>query len=160
MEDESGGQDLDSSSEEKPLTFAELADKLCPQYMSIGVSYHEYWYGDYTQLDHYRQAFEMRQKREGELANYNAWLRGAYVYDALCMVSPILRAFPAKNAKPVPYHNEPYGMKQKDGESGEAAQKGTKTEKELQKIRATNASAKFAAFAIQWNKRFESKEGR
>ena len=87
MEGESG---LESSSESvRWLTFAELADELCPQYMSMGVPYDEYWYGDYTQLEHYQKAFELRRER----ANYDAWLQGAYMYDALCMVSPVLNAF-------------------------------------------------------------------
>lgn len=117
MEDESGGQDLDSSSEEKPLTFAELADKLCPQYMSIGVSYHEYWYGDYTQLAHYRKAFELQRER----ANYDAWLQGAYIYDAFCLASPLLHAFAKKGTKPIPYMDKPYEVKKRaDPETAKA----------------------------------------
>lgn len=139
MEDESG---LDSPSEEKWITFAELADELCPQYMSIGVPYKEYWHGDYTQLDHYRRAFEMQRDR----ANYDAWLQGGYIYDALCFVAPILRAFPARNARPTPYHKEPYGAKQK-------------VEKTSGNTEAAVGAAKFHAFASQFNKKFAEKSG-
>ena len=35
--------------------------------------------------------------------NYAAWLQGAYIYDALCAVSPILHAFAKGGTKPIPY---------------------------------------------------------
>lgn len=152
MEGESGRQDLDSPSDVKWLTFAELADELCPQYMSIGVSFQEYWHGDYTQLAYYAKAFEVQRER----ANYDAWLQGAYVYDALCMASPILRAFAKSGTKPTPYHKEPYGMKLDEASTGAPEKKQTKTNEEIQ---ALNASAKFASFMTQWNKRFESQGG-
>ena len=150
MEGESG---LGSPSETvRLLTFAELADELCPQYMSIGVPYREYWYGDYTQLEYYARAFEFQRER----MNYGAWLQGAYIYDALCMVQPILHANAKRGARPVPYHKEPYGVN--GGETG-ATDKPTKTAEEIQAIQATNASAKFSSFATQWNRRFESEGG-
>lgn len=105
MEEESG--ELNSSSGEKPLTFADFADDACAHYMLMGISYHEYWHGNYAQLAVVRKAYEMQQER----ANYQAWLQGAYVYDALCMVSPVLNAFAKTGAKPVPYHKTPYGQK-------------------------------------------------
>jgi len=150
MEDESG---LGSSSEnEKLLTFAEAADEQCPFYMSIGVPRHEYWHGDYTQLADYRKAHELRRER----ANQDAWLQGAYIYDALCAVSPVLNAFAKRGTKPLPYHKEPYGMKLDEASTDAPEKKQTKTNEEIQ---ALNASAKFASFMTQWNKRFESQGG-
>jgi hypothetical protein len=137
------------------LTFAELADEMCPQYMSIGVPYHEYWHGDYTQLAHYREAFELQRERR----NYDAWLQGAYFYDALCMASPLLHAFAKNGTKPTPYHERPYGAKASGSGAAADGKKQKKTDKEIQDIQALNASAKFASFMTQWNKRFESKGG-
>ena len=155
MEDESGRQDLDSPSDVKWLTFAELADELCPTYMSMGVPRNEYWHGDYTQLAEYRKSFEIQRER----ANYDAWLQGAYVYDALCMTSPIQHAFAKSGTKPVPYHKEPYGAKSSDSGMAADGEKPKKTDKEIQDIQALNASAKFASFMTQWNKRFDSEGG-
>ncbi len=153
MESESG---LDSPSESaRLLTFSELADELCPQYMSIGVPHNEYWHGDYTQLEHYRKAFELRRER----ANYDAWLQGAYMYDALCMVSPVMNAFAKRGTKPTPYHKEPYGAHLGDETDRGGGGKPAKTEQEIQEIQALNASAKFASFMTQWNKRFDSEGG-
>jgi len=134
------------------LTFAEAADEQCPFYMSIGVPRHEYWHGDYTQLAEYRKSFEIQRER----ANYDAWLQGAYIYDALCAVSPVLNAFAKRGTKPMPYHKEPYGMNLDEASTDAPEKKQTKTNEEIQ---ALNASAKFASFMTQWNKRFESKGG-
>jgi hypothetical protein len=153
VEDESG---LGSPSEnEKLLTFAEAADEQCPFYMSIGVPRHEYWHGDYTQLADYRKAHELRRER----ANHDAWLQGAYIYDALCAVSPVLNAFAKRGTKPMPYHDKPYSVASENLNNKVSESTSNKTEKELQEIQATNASAKFSSFAAQWNKQFDSKGG-
>ena len=146
MEEESG--ELDSSSTGKPLTFSEYADEMCAYYMSIGVSYDEYWHGNYAALEFRHRAFELQRER----ANYNAWLQGAYVYDAVCMTSPILHAFAKAGTKPAPYHKEPYGTKSSGSGATADSKKPKKTDKEIQDIQATNASAKFSSFAAQWNK--------
>lgn len=150
MEDE---QRISSSSTDiKPLTFAEWADELCPQYMALGVPYNEFWHGDYTQLRFYADAYRLRIDHE----NYNAWLQGAYIYDALCAVSPVLNAFAKRGTKPSPYHEKPYSMKNDAATNDTTEKKSLKTSEEIQAI---NASAKFASFMTQWNKRFESKGG-
>ena len=148
MEGESGRQGLDSSSDVQINTFAELADFMCPQYMAMGVPYHEYWHGDYTQLQFYYEAHKLRTEQE----NFNAWLQGAYIYDALCAVSPVLNANAKRGTKPMPYHKKPYSMDEDNSTS-------EKTPEELQKIHARNGAAKFASFAAQWNKRFKNKGG-
>ena len=96
------------SADARWLTFAELADELCPVYMSMGVPWNEFWHGDYTQLAAYRKAFEISRER----VNHDAWLYNAYTYDVLCMVSPVLHAFAPKGTKPMPYHRLPYGEKE------------------------------------------------
>lgn len=149
MEDESG---IGSSSDSKILTFSEWADELCVHYMAMGVPYEEYWHGDYTQLKFYRKAYDLKCEKE----SYEALRLGNYVYDALCAVSPVLHAFAKSGTKPMPYHKEPYGM---DSRGQEAEGKPAKTDKEIQEIQAHNASAKFASFMTQWNRRFEGKGG-
>ncbi len=106
MEDESG--ELGSSSTKKPTTFAEYADEMCAYYMALGVPYHEYWHGNYAQLQYYAKADELKRDRE----NWLDLRQGSYVYDALCAASPILHAFAPKGTKPHPYHKLPYGVKE------------------------------------------------
>lgn len=88
-------------------TYAEQFHEVFPYYLSIGMPYDLFWLGDSTLVRAYRKAYELNRKR----ANYDAWLQGAYLYDALCMVSPLLHAFAQKGTKPAPYHKLPYGEK-------------------------------------------------
>ena len=69
--------ELDAHS--KPLTFSEYADELCGYYMALGVPEKEYWYGDPTHLKYYVKKHEI----EIENKNYDAWLQGLYIYDAI-----------------------------------------------------------------------------
>ena len=53
----------------------------------------------------YRKASELRDKR----TNYELWLQGMYVYEALCDASPLYRfTMEKKILKPEPYAKEPY----------------------------------------------------
>lgn len=107
-----GGQGISCSSgetaESEPTEawFEKYSDELCAWYMSIGVSYDEYWYGDYTCLKYYRQAEEYRQERDNEAA----WLQGLYVYKAVGCLAPILHAFAKRGTKPEKYPEEPFAV--------------------------------------------------
>ena len=84
----------------------ELFERDLPYYISIGMSYEQYWYGDVWAIRGYREAEKIRRER----VNNELWLLGMYVYDAICRTSPILQAFAKKGTKPVPYLKKPYEM--------------------------------------------------
>ena len=71
--------------------------------MSIGMSYDDFWNGDVSMVVAYRKANELQDKRR----NQELWLQGKYVYDALCLASPLFR-FSTKPVKAEPYVKEPY----------------------------------------------------
>jgi len=121
-------------------TYTEQFYEVFPFYLSIGMTYELFWLKDATLTRYYRKAYEMQRER----ANYDAWLQGAYIYDALCAVSPVLHAFAKSGTKPIPYHKEPYGTKKSDAEN-------------TKNIDAEVGAAKFFAFASQFNKKFENK---
>lgn len=52
----------------------------------------------------FRKADRLRQKRR----DAEAWNQGAYIYDAVGRLAPVLKAFTKKGAKPAPYLKEPY----------------------------------------------------
>lgn len=89
----------------------------------------------------YRKANEIRQKRTNE----EAWLQGAYIYHALCCVSPVLHAFAKSGAKPEPYMPQPISIT-----SDEIKRK------QEQRMRA-NAEA-FGAFVKMKNAEFRKKK--
>ncbi len=91
-----------------PLTFTEQFETQCPFYLSIGMTYDEYWYGSADRVIYYRKAYKMKQKRNNDLA----WLNGRYVYDALKAIVPALRGL---SKEPVePYLEEPYPYTKED----------------------------------------------
>ena len=104
-----GDRRLDSSEEGEesrvePFSLTKIFEDLCPIYMSYGMSYDEYWYGDAYRAKFYREAFELNVRHKDE----EFWMQGMYIYDAICRVAPILHAFSKSGTKPLPYPDKPY----------------------------------------------------
>ena len=87
----------------------------------MGMSYHEYWEMDSTLVIAYRKAEEIRNDKK----NQELWLQGMYIYEALCDVAPILRAFGKKGTRPHKYAEQPYVINDK------ARKKEKKTKQKL-----------------------------
>lgn len=90
--------------------------EVCPFFISIGMTYEQFWRDDVTMTKMYLKAYEIRQKNEIEIDQWNIWKQGMYIYEALCDVSPVLHAFSKKGTKPLPYPEVPYGMEDKKKE--------------------------------------------
>lgn len=150
-----GGELVNETSLPPTPSYTDQFYELFPYYLSIGMTALEYWEGDCWLVKHYLKAHRLKQEHE----NYAAWLQGAYIYDALCAVSPALHAF-AKNPKPMPYHKKPYATEtEAETDNTGETKEIKKSEKEIKEINTINASAKFASFMTQWNKQFSAKEG-
>lgn len=105
----------DQDETEEPSSLAELFENIFPYYLSMGMTYDEFWLGRPSLARAYRKAFEMRMQRQ----NWEAWWQGMYIYDALVRVSPIFRALTKGNVKPEKYPDEPYPMTAKDAKERE-----------------------------------------
>ena len=77
-----------------PTPFGDMLDKACIYYMAMGVSYDEFWHGDYTKLKYYREAYKLKAK----MNNSEAWLQGMYFYDAVS--TALNNAFLGKGIQP------------------------------------------------------------
>lgn len=110
--DEGGSEDKsDGSSDAAPKSYTEIFLLHLPFYLSVGMSADEFWNGDVWLAKHYREAHNLRQKRENE----RLWLQGAYFYDAICAASPLIRAsFGKGEVKAMPYTKEPYPLTAKE----------------------------------------------
>ena len=115
-----------------------------PFHLSIGMTPEQYWDGDPLLAKYYRQADELKRKRK----NQELWLQGMYIYEALCDVSPILRAFAKKGTKPLPYPDHPYSITAKEIEEERKLQEKREREKARRYMEAQMAKL---------NKRFQSK---
>ena len=100
---------------EKPITLTELFDSHFPFYLSIGMTYDQFWNDDCFLVKPYRKAHELTMSRR----NQELWLQGMYFYEVMCDVAPILHAFAKNDTKPQPYSKEPYPITKADVERKE-----------------------------------------
>lgn len=98
----------------------------CPYYLTIGMTYDQYWHGDVWMVEAFRKADELRMRRKNE----EYWLLGRYVYDAIGNLSPILRSFAKKGTKPVPYMKSPYKISGDDERQETEEEKAEREEQE------------------------------
>lgn len=128
------GEESDGSS---PYSLIQVFENECPYYMAMGMSYHEFWYEDPSLTVMYRKAYELKQQE----TNTNAWVQGAYVYQAVLAIAPAMSGM--KKAKPQPYLEKPFDIA--PSKSGENA-----AERE-ERIRYEKAQAKMQAFRERVN---------
>ena len=108
----------------------------------MGMTHEQYWHGNPWLVKPYREAAKLKQQDD----NFNYWLQGKYIYDALQLVSPLLRAF-SKKPKAIPYHTEPYQFGKKKKE--EVVEK---EEREMHKMKTL-----FECMAARINKNMKNK---
>lgn len=134
----------DSLSSTPISTYTDKFNELFPHYLSLGMTEEQYWDRDSTLVVAYRKAEEIRTNRR----NQEMWLQGAYFYEALCRVSPILHAFAKKGVKPVPYLSEAYALNEKQVELRE--------EEHAKKVYG-KGKRMMEGFMASHNKKFEGK---
>ena len=93
----------------KQVFLYKIFEEVCPFFISIGMTYEQFWKQDVCITRYYKKAYEMKQKRQAEEEKWKIWEQGLYIYEAICDVSPILRTF-SKVKKPLPYPDKPYGI--------------------------------------------------
>lgn len=104
----------------------------------MGMSYDEFYRKDHTLTIAYRRAYEKKRKAKNE----ELWLMGAYVYEAVARVAPLLIPFNS-HPKAEPYLDKPYPMY--DDEEAENAQSNAVADKGMAYMLAQMAkvNAKF-----------------
>ncbi len=117
--------------------------------MSIGMSYNQFWFEDVDLTRVYLEAYRIKEKREAEEKKWIIWEQGLYIYEALCDVSPILRAF-SKAKKPLPYPSKPYGIEVFENKKTKRKRKNTKKDKELEKKKEELNLARTQIFFQNW----------
>lgn len=124
------------------FSFTDGFEKACPEFMAMGMTYDEFWNGEPERVRYYREAEEIRQKKR----DYDLWLQGRYIYDALCAVSPVLHAFAPSGTQAMDYINEPYPRTYKDF-------------KERQERQMKERAESFRAFVAAKNRERREKHG-
>jgi hypothetical protein len=75
---------------------------MCPYYMSIGMTYDEFWNQDVTMVRAFRKSYELKRRQQNE----TLWMQGLYIRDAL--LSTVGNMFSSKSDAPIEYPKEPY----------------------------------------------------
>lgn len=82
-----------------------------PYYLSLGMTYEQYWYGEPWLVRAYREAEIYRR----EQSNYDAWLQGLYFYRAVS--ASLSQAFSSKKSEQVKYMDYPIPMTKREKEA-------------------------------------------
>ena len=110
---------MDGGEQEKArpfsYTYTEQFYEHFPYYLSLGMTYEQFWESDPMLTKYYRQAEEIKNERK----NQELWLQGMYIYEALVDVSPVMTAIPKRGAKPLPYPAKPYTISEKQRKTEE-----------------------------------------
>lgn len=138
---EGAESDIDST----PYSFSEIFDIHLPQYLAMGMTVDEFYNQDCCLVRAFRKAHEIKKQQK----NYELWLQGLYIYEAMGDMSPILVAFPGKNAKPIEYPTEPYPITKK-----EMVERKLRDERRKQEMMI----AKMKAMTERFNAKFVNKE--
>ncbi len=137
-------------------------EKICPYYISIGMSYEQFWYGETSMTKAYLEAYKLKEKKETIKNKWSIWELGLYIYEALCYVSPIIRAF-SKAKKPLPYPSKPHEIDKiqsqlfNDGDDSELKKKEKEKEDKLKELENFKSQIFFKNWAKSVKKNF--KEG-
>lgn len=126
------------------LRYGDKFEELCGYYMSLGMSYHDYWDGDNCMTKYYREAEEIKRERR----NSELWLQAAYIYEALLDASPVFNPLSKKN-KPFPFRSEPIPI---------TASGSKKSEERKKKQRLENGKEAMRAMMAAINDRFKKKK--
>lgn len=77
------------------------------------MSYDEYWNKDSTLVIAYREAYQIQRDNR----NFEMWLQGRYIYDAITALSPILRTSLSKQPiKAENYVDRPYPLTKEEAD--------------------------------------------
>lgn len=111
-------------------TMKNIFEEVFPFYLSIGMTYEQFWEGQPSLVVFYRQADEINRRRR----NQEMWLQGRYIYNAIGSFAEILPAFPKKGAKVQPYLEEPFPITLLEAQEREERKKKEKMERIKQRM--------------------------
>lgn len=117
------------------LRYGDKFEELCGYYMSLGMTYHEYWDGDAAMVKYFREADDLKRERR----NSEMWLQAAYFYEALLDASPVFNPLSKKN-KPFPFRSEPIPITTSGSKQQEERSKKKQLESGKEAMRAMMAA--------------------
>ena len=105
----------------KSLT--EIFEELFPYFLSIGMTYKQFWEDDPSLAKYYREAHELSNRQR----NQELWLQGIYICDA--MNATVGNMLSKKSARKIQYPDKPYPITETELRQKQQAEKQEKIEK-------------------------------
>lgn len=130
-------------------SYGDIFDELLPEYMAIGMTYDEYWDGEFGTKRAFRKAYEIRIKNEQMLADRQNWFMGQYILAALRSTPLLVAGLNVKRGTQLPEYPEKPFLEAME------AQKKEEDRKKKEEDQAKLAMALMQQAFIRFNKRFE-----
>ena len=126
----------------KPKTASELFQEALPVYLSMGMTYNEFFYKESWLVKSFRKAYRIKQDE----INHSAWLQGLYIVQALNSGVPVVLNGIMKQVQELPnYPGKPLEFNEKD-------------EKKIEQNRMELQVAKMKEMMEQFNSTFARKQ--
>ncbi len=132
-----------------PTPYGDMFDEALPHYLAMGMTWDEYWDGEYGTKKACRKAFQIRIENEQRLADRNNWYMGQYIMAAI-QATPLLvpGVNMRKGATNPDYPDKPFLEKLEE-------QKKEENRKRREEDQSKLAMAMFQAMASKLNKNIE-----
>lgn len=123
------GDAVTAEPSDEPRSLAEIFSNAFPYYLSMGMSYDEFWYGRPSLVRDYRKAFEMKRS----MLNWQMWMQGLYICKAL-RCAPLSVGFAKEDTQHDEYPSQPLPLTAKEVREHEEAKERAAFEKMLAKM--------------------------
>lgn len=116
----------------------------------------EYWEGDSDLVKAYRKAHELRRDE----LNWQAWLQGMYIYEAISDIAPVLHPFAKKGTRARKYSEKPYEFKKPEKKKANLDEKDRDAKARSDKIKAMMMAAMNQSNAANAKKRIAAERAK
>ena len=143
--------DKEESAQTSQTPYGDMFDRLLPEYMAMGMTYEQYWDGEYGMKRAFRKACRIRRENEQKIADRNSWYMGQYIMAAIQAVPLIVPGINMKKGASLPdYPDKPFLMKQEELKQEEARKQHEEDQSKL-------AMAMFQAMTAKLNKNIQNR---
>lgn len=118
------------------------------------MTYEQFWEGDSWLVKDYRKAQEYRRDE----INFQAWLQGMYIYEAIADIAPILHPFAKKGTRARKYAERPYEFKKPDKKKSSVPEKDKEAKAQSDRILAKMMAAMNQSNAENAKKRIQAEQ--
>ena len=138
----------DNPKQTSPTPYGDMFDEALPHYLAMGMTWDEFWDGEYGMKKAFRKAYRIRIENEQRIADRNNWYMGQYMINVLQAVPLFVAGFNTKGVNLPDYPDKPYYERFDE-------QKKEETRKQHEEDQSKLAMAMFQAMTAKFNKNIE-----